>query len=140
MAANQMIHMNPGLTSVVARIEKLSEPGSPRQYWDGAGKAWSADPASHVPVIPDPDLPGAYLIQVPTSETSAWPDGGYRVTGLNSDTTTPDKIAFDPFTMWMLAGDDGGNGVPCVTLPWLGGTITLWGARFNVPTPRVGTA
>lgn len=138
MAVNQSDHLTPGLTGLLARIERLGEPGQPRAYWDGTANAWAVAPASHVEVIPDADQPGLYLTQVPTSSTLAWPDGLYRKTIMNP-ALSGDQVVKDPYDFWMAGGDDGSAlGYPSAMIPWLGGVLQIWDARFLTPTLPAG--
>lgn len=125
MALNQSVHLAPGRASVVARVERIREPGQPRQYWDAEAKAWSPDPGHPLRVIPDPDLDGLYLIQESSEHTASWPDGIYRITGLDTASDSADRVAFDPILVQMIDGDDGGLSTPSTRLRIPGGTVTI---------------
>ena len=133
MAVNQADHMAPGLSGLFNRIERLTEPGSPRAYWDATASDWSAAPGSHVAVVADPDQPGIYLTQVASKLTANWPDGQYRCTLINPALAPGDVVIKDPYLITMMSGDGGGLGYPSAMVPWLGGMIQLYGARFMMP-------
>jgi hypothetical protein len=124
MAINQRLNGTPG-SSLAVILEQPVEPGHPRLYWNGSAwitlAAGSAPP--RLPVVPDPDIPdGGLLFQIPTTLTAGWPDKWLVMHVIDAASASKNEVG-EQRLLPMVAGDDGGNGIPSISIPLSGTTI-----------------
>lgn len=147
MALNRCFNDTPGSSPTVV-LEKLGEPGQPRNFWNHVAAAWEAGLPAFNTATPDPLIASQWLFQEPSSVTSLWGDCVLRMTVIDSGSPMRDAILYQE-TIMMIAGDDGSLGIPSVTLPFPlaingvtvpGAQIILYNARMIIPqapTPAV---
>jgi hypothetical protein len=80
---NRAFQLAPGL-KLAATLEPVLGPQWPRQFWDSAKGAWTADRSARVPVVEDPGMPGLYFLQVPDDQSAGLDDWAYRAVITNA--------------------------------------------------------